>query len=68
MPFLPVEYGVAPEFSGGRQRATPFAALQWLPEHADELDVDPARVAILGDSGGGGVGAGAAILARAAWT
>ncbi|KAK7754904.1 hypothetical protein SLS62_003218 [Diatrype stigma] len=41
-----------------------FATVQWLSEHAQELAVDPARICVMGDSGGGGIAAGAALLAR----
>ena len=33
-------------------------------QHTDELRIDPARVAIMGDSAGGGLAAGVALLAR----
>jgi acetyl esterase/lipase len=36
----------------------------WLIAHVSKLGVDTNRIAIMGDSGGGGVAAGAAILAR----
>ena len=41
-----------------------FAGLTWLLEHASELGVDAGRVAIMGDSAGGGIAASVALLAR----
>ncbi|WP_341875625.1 alpha/beta hydrolase [Dietzia kunjamensis] len=62
--FLSVDYRLAPENTGERLAKDVYAALNWLLGECDALGVDPRRVAIMGDSGGGGVAAGAAILAR----
>jgi hypothetical protein len=43
-----------------------YAGLAWLAGHAGQLSVDAARIAVMGDSGGGGLAAGAAVLARVA--
>ena len=64
VPFLSVDYRLAPEFLGTTPVEDAFAGLVWLLDHASELGVDPDRVGIMGDSAGGGVAAGAAILAR----
>jgi acetyl esterase/lipase len=64
VPFLSVDFRSAPEHSKHGLGKDVVAAIEWLIAHADELGVDPARIAIMGDSGGGGVGAAAAIIAR----
>jgi acetyl esterase/lipase len=64
VPFLSVDYRLAPEHSEVGLGRDVAAAIEWLIAHAEELGVDPARIAVMGDSGGGGVGAAAAIIAR----
>lgn len=64
VPFLSVDYRRAPEVTGSTLADDGFAALSWFVERADDFGVDPDRVAVMGDSGGGGVAAGVAIAAR----
>jgi acetyl esterase/lipase len=64
VPILSVGYRVAPEGKGQQLSEDVFAGVMWLIEHAGRLGVDHARIAVMGDSGGGGLAAAAAVLAR----
>jgi acetyl esterase/lipase len=64
VPFLSVQYRLAPEVGGTTLAEDVYAGLTWLIDHAEELGVDADRLAVMGDSGGGGPAAGAVILAR----
>jgi acetyl esterase/lipase len=65
VPFLSVGYRLAPEATSSTRLAEDvFTGRNWLASHAADLRVDAARIAVMGDSGGGCPTAGAAILAR----
>jgi acetyl esterase/lipase len=64
VPMLLVDYRVAPEHPHPTPVDDCYAALCWLANNGTELSVDPKRIAVMGESAGGGLAAGVALMAR----
>ncbi|HLK48372.1 MAG TPA: alpha/beta hydrolase [Bryobacteraceae bacterium] len=61
---LNVEYRLAPEHKFPAAAEDAYAVLAHLAAHPQELDIDPSRIAIGGDSAGGNLAAVACLMAR----
>ena len=59
-----VEYRLAPEFPYPAAIEDCYAALQWFATNAQSMGVDKTHIGICGQSAGGGLSAGTALLAR----
>ena len=57
VPFLAVDYRLAPEVRAPVPVTDVYAGLEYLHQHASELGVDPDRIGVMGDSAGGGISA-----------
>ena len=62
--FVSISPRVGPRHPHPAQIEDAFAGLNWIVANAGELGIDPAKIILMGKSGGGGIAASMAIYAR----
>ncbi|KAF5601174.1 lipase esterase [Fusarium pseudocircinatum] len=63
VPVFSVNYRLAPDFQGTIPVQDGYAALLWLHSKAKEFNINPGRIGVIGESAGGGIAAGVALMA-----
>lgn len=64
LPFFSVDYRLAPEHTGTGPVDDCYQGLLWVMEHSTQFGVDSSRIAVMGESAGGGIAAGVVLQAR----
>jgi len=63
-PVFAVHYRLAPEHPAPAAVEDVYSAVRWLQAEAPRFKIDPKRIVLFGGSAGGGISAGAALMAR----